>query len=116
MTRLLALALLVQLTVACGSDASAVSLADLATHEGRYEGDTVAVTGHVRPFADEGGPTYYVLEDAASNRVMLLPAEAAAPHDGATVCVTGKFAFEEGRGRTLTVDSIEDASAAECEP
>ena len=82
-TGLLALTLLLLLSVACGGDASAVSLADLAAHEDRYEGDTVLVTGRVRPFTDEGQPPYYVLEDAASNRVMLLPAEAAAPHDGA---------------------------------
>jgi hypothetical protein len=112
---LLGLALLL-VVIACGGDASSVSLADLVMHEGRYEGKTVAVSGRVRPFADEDGPTYYVLEDAASNRVMLLPAATAAPHDGAEVCVTGKFAFEEGRGRTLTVDGIEEVSEGACRP
>lgn len=105
------LALLALLAVACGSDgASTVTLAELATDEGRHEGDTVAVTGRVRAFTDEGRPPYYVIEDAVPNRVLLLPAESAAPHDGGEVCVVGRFDFDEGLGRTLTIDRIEATS------
>lgn len=39
---------------------------------------------------------------------MLLPADAAASHDRATVCITGRFEFKEDLGRTLTIERIED--------
>lgn len=60
----------------------------------------------VTRIGESAGHTHYVLEDEMSNRVELLPKSSAAVWMGQEVVVTGRFDFQETRGRTLTIQSI----------
>ena len=84
-----------------------VPLAQLVAEQEAYDGQTVVTEGTVAAVRDSSAAdAYFVLQDAADNRVRLLPDEAAAPHEGDSVAVTGAFRFREQSGRDLTVDRI----------
>lgn len=96
------------LIAACsGGTPVEVPLAHLVAEQETYDGQALTTEGTVvavRDFAT--ADDYFVLQDAAENRVRLVPDEAAAPHDGDTVAVTGSFRFDEQSGRHLTVEQI----------
>jgi hypothetical protein len=98
------------LLVACGGDPEPVALSTLVGREAEYDGQRVEVHGVVRAFDDPDG-RYYVVEDAAPNRVRLSPTDRAAPFDGREVRVTGRFTFREDEGRRIAIDEIEAATA-----
>ncbi|HWH31769.1 MAG TPA: hypothetical protein VNU01_03775 [Egibacteraceae bacterium] len=104
----LALLLAVALT-SCARGPRAVPLDELAADPDAFHGQTVSLTGHVREIEDDLGDAgrHFVIEDGESNRVRLLPDEAAEPYAGQFVRVVGAFAFDEGTGRRLEVETIE---------
>lgn len=106
--RLVLVVSLCGLLAACGVGGPArVSLAELVAEAERRDGDTVRTTGVVREFtADEALVHHFVVEDAANNRVQLVPNEAAAAHVDEQVEVTGTFRYDESRGRVLEVEEI----------
>lgn len=95
--------------VACGSDDGAgsglVTLAELSDRQESYDGLVVATSGVVVRFEDHGG-VYYVIEDDAHNRVRVEPADRFTARVGDQVVVTGRFAYDETRGRTLTATQV----------
>ncbi len=98
----------------CGSSGTPgavqrVSLAQLAAHQDHYSGDRVTTTGTVRRFG-HGADVYYVIEDAAHNRVEVRPGSLVADRVGSEVTVTGRFDFDDARGRTLRGTSVRPAT------
>lgn len=93
---------------ACTGGAPAdVPLALLVAQQEEYDGQTVTTHGTVVAVRDsEAADPYFVLQDRADNRVQLLPAAAAAPHEGDAVAVRGVFRFRPESGRELTVEDI----------
>lgn len=86
-----------------------MTLTELAVNADYYDGRSVVTTGVVREFGDDDGPVehHYVLQDADVNRVELVPPALAAPHVGSAVEVLGEYSYDEDRGRTLHIDTIE---------
>lgn len=107
---LAAVALALPLLAACSAVPS-IPLGELAANQDRYTGELVRTSGIVRPFRDASG-TYYVLEDAAANRVELLPARSVADYAGRSITVVGTFAASDATGRALTIRSIDVAPPA----
>lgn len=106
MVRMLAVAgAVVAITLAaCGSGGIRdVALAELVADESEYAGDTVRLKGTVVGFEN---PEHYVIEDANSNRVEIVPIERIAEYVGMDVEVTGRFSFSEDRGRVLDLDAV----------
>ncbi len=101
--RVLGALLIVVLVASCGG--STVALERLVNRQDRYAGQVVTTEGMVSSFQEPDGTTSYILEDEAQNRVLLLPADAAATHLGESVEVTGLFDFDPERGRTLMVQT-----------
>lgn len=103
-----ALALLLALALAACAPTPETSLAELVADAETYDGHEVVVTGVVVAFGEEDGASrdHVVLEDAESNRVLLEPAEAVAPHEGASVEVRGEFSFSPERGRRIRVADV----------
>lgn len=96
------------LLAACGAPAQ-VALPELVHDTESFDGRVIVVQGVVRAF---GAPNtrvqpHFVIQDADDNRVQLLPGDAAEPHVGSAVEVTGTFEFDDERGRLLTIDTIE---------
>lgn len=102
-------AVLATALTACASPT--VPLDELAVEAREYDGREVTTYGVVAEYGEEDGAIepHFVIQDADDNRVRLLPAEAAEGHVGSPVEVTGAFTFDEARGRSLHVDSIEQA-------
>jgi hypothetical protein len=98
--------------VGCGGP-QVVSLDDLAFDGERHEGSQVVTVGTVVEFTEDDGALerHLVIEDAAQNRVRLVPLETAEPFIGADIEVTGRYVFEPTRGRTIEVDEIREARA-----
>lgn len=84
-----------------------ILLAELASEQERFIGDSVRTSGTVRSFVDHDGSRYYVLEDSADNRVQLLPPTAVARYEGRNVTVVGGFGVRPREGRVLEVETIE---------
>ncbi len=82
-----------------------VSLAELASRQGAYEGRQVEVAGTVRAFDDRGG-TYYVVEDAEAHRVGVRPGGIVAPYLSKRVRATGRFDIDPAAGRFIEVTRI----------
>lgn len=102
------------LTVACtagGSTPTAVALAELATDEHAYLGETVQVVGTVRVFGEEPSRRHYVIEDRRQHRVALVPGQDAAGFVGRRVEVVGRFDFSDTTGRLIRLDIIEPVAA-----
>jgi hypothetical protein len=95
---------------ACGGSA-AVTLEDLAFDTEAHEGDVITTVGTVVEFTEDDGASerHLVIEDDARNRVRLVPLDDAEAFIGAPVEVTGRFAFDPDRGRTLEIDEIREA-------
>lgn len=108
--RLAASAIGFLLLAACGQP-SAVTLQSLAADSAAHDGEQVAVVGTVVEFTQADGATerHLVLEDDAQNRVELVPLEAAEPHIGVDVRVTGRYTFDPERGRLLEIEEISKA-------
>jgi hypothetical protein len=83
-----------------------VSLEELATEQEQLAGETVRTSGIVRRFTDPDGAPYYVLEDAADNRVLLSPPDAVARYEGQALAVVGTFEVSATLGRLLHVQSL----------
>jgi hypothetical protein len=83
-----------------------VSLAELTTDEGAYNGHEVATRGTIRHFEGPDGTGYNTIEDAIPNRVQLEPASASDPYLGQQVDVIGIFHFDDQHGRTISVERI----------
>lgn len=96
------------LLAACGGPAQ-VGLTELVHDAPRFDGREIVVQGVVRSFGapDTRVEPHLVIQDANDNRVRLLPDDAAEPHVGSAVEVTGEFRFNDERGRELTIDTIE---------
>lgn len=96
------------LSTACsGGSIREVPLAQLAAEQDAYDGQAVRTLGTVVSVVDQpGDEPYFVLQDAAGNRVRLLPDGAVRGHEGDVVTVTGTFAFRPDAGRELLVDEI----------
>ena len=95
------------LAACSGATAVEVPLAQLVAEQESYDGQTVVTEGTVAAVRDSpSADAYFVLQDAADHRVRLLPDEAAAPHEGDNVVVTGVFRFRQQSGRDLRVDGI----------
>jgi hypothetical protein len=105
------LAPLVALALAACGGPTAVPLADLAADREAHEGRDVTTVGTVVEFTEADGALerHLVVEDARQNRVRLVPVEAGEPFIGADVEVTGRFAFDQERGRTIEVEEIREA-------
>lgn len=101
--------LLVVAALSACSGATSATLAQLVEHQQDYDGSLVRTSGTVRSFTDANG-TYYVIEDATSNRVELLPPRDAARYVGRKVTVTGRFEVSAWAGRILDVESAAVAS------
>ncbi len=101
-------AITVAAIAACGSTSPTdVTLAALAAEQERYDGRTVTTEGTVTAIRDApADEPYYVLQDQSRNRVRLVPADVAQPHDGDLVQVTGTFRFIADRGRELQIEEI----------
>lgn len=112
--RTLAAVALAAAAVACGGPRT-VSLEALTWDTDRYAGSEVTTSGVVVEFTTDDGATqrHYVIQDADANRVQLVPGEAAEPHVGQTVEVTGSFDFDPDRGRLLEVETIAPAGQAD---
>ena len=82
------------------------TLARLATDQDVMSGRRVVVVGTVVAFDDSDGGVDLILEDAAQNRVLLVPADVAKGFVGSRVEVTGMFEFDAARGRLLWVEAI----------
>ena len=80
-----------------------VTLAELVADEGEYAGDQVRIRGTIVGFEN---PEHYVIEDAHSNRVEIVPLERIAEYVGRAVEVTGRFSFSENRGRVLELEEV----------
>ncbi len=96
---------------ACGlvtTGPRAVTLAELAADQDRYDGTVVSTEGVVRSFDD---PLHYWIEDEDVNRVELVPHDEVAPLLGEEVRVVGEFTFDRDQGRLITVDRIEPIDA-----
>lgn len=93
----------------CGDQPpNAVSLATLVAEADGFDGRLVLTTGVVREFDEtEALEPHFVIEDAAQNRVQLMPNAAAQPYVDAEVAVVGVFTFDEETGRRIEVDGIE---------
>jgi hypothetical protein len=107
MRRLLSVLLLALLAVGCGGTQSVV-LSELAFNPESYDGDQIRTSGVVVEFDEDDGALHrhYVIQDTDQNRVKLEPLEAAEPHEGRIVRVTGQFSFSETEGRVLQVEEI----------
>lgn len=106
------------LLAACQGGGGDVAIADLARDPESYQGREVTVRGTVVAFDAADGATrrHIAVEDAARNRVELLPISAAEPHVGRAVEVTGTFTFDPARGRAIEITTIEataDATAGD---
>jgi hypothetical protein len=107
---IVALALGVGLLVpGCGDQPpNAVSLATLVAEADAFDGRLVLTAGVVREFDETDAlEHHFVIEDAAQNRVQLMPNSAVQPHVDAEVAVVGVFTFDEETGRRIEVDGIE---------
>lgn len=106
---MLAVVASVAVLASCGGPRP-VSLTELARDADHYDGRDVVAHGVVMEFGlDEGAPErHFVLQDAAVNRVQLLPNAVAEEHVGETVEVLGEFEFDPNRGRLLHIEAIED--------
>lgn len=94
------------LAPACGTrQPPFVSLATLAADQESYQGKQIRTTGLVERFTDPSGP-YFVIEDAAHNRVEVLPASRMAEYEGRRIEVTGRFDFNHTIGRFLRVEQV----------
>lgn len=108
----LLLAILAPLTAlgcASGSEqALPLSLAELVSDVDGYDEQRVRVSGRVvvDGVDDPSVQRYFVLEDAAGNRVELVPAERVADHVDARVEVEGRFRFSTERGRRIEVEAV----------
>ncbi|MDP8978486.1 MAG: hypothetical protein M3N17_07910 [Actinomycetota bacterium] len=102
------------LAVACAAGTpTAVSLAQLATDEQVYLGETVQTVGTVRVFGkDDPSVRHYIIEDDHQHRVALLPGQAAASFVGQRAKVVGSFDFSGTGGRLIRIDSIEPSAAS----
>lgn len=98
--------LLVLVALSACAGVRTLSLEQLATEQEQLTGETVRTSGVVRQFADPGGAAYYVLEDAAANRVQLLPPNAVARYAGQSLTVVGRFEVSPTLGRVLHVESV----------
>jgi hypothetical protein len=105
-------AAVVLVLAACGGPAT-VTLEELAFDTATHEGNEVVTVGTVVEFTEDDGAIerHIVIEDAAHNRVELLPLEAGEPFIGAEVEVTGRFDFAPGRGRAIEVSEIRELRA-----
>lgn len=83
-----------------------VTLEELVADQEQLAGETVRTSGTVRRFADPDGTAYYVLEDAAANRVLLSPPDAVARYEGQALVVVGRLEVSATLGRVLTVESV----------
>ncbi len=110
--RVPALMMLALALAGCGG-VTAVTLEDLAFDTEAHEGEEVRTVGRVVEFSQADGALerHLVIEDAAQNRVRLLPIDDAEPFIGAFVEVTGTFVFDPTRGRTLQLTEIGEARA-----
>ena len=71
-----------------------------------YVGQRVEVQGTVRAFSDDSG-TYYVVEDAQQNRILLQPINPLiSQRVGQSLQVTGTVGFRDGVGIYLDVESV----------
>lgn len=100
------LAVAAPLLAGCGP--ASHTLADLVAHQESYDGKVVSTTGTVRGFHDATG-TYYVIEDADADRVLVKPASLFANRVGQAVTVTGRFNVTTTEGRVLTVTAVASA-------
>lgn len=101
------MALLPALVLACGPNTDVprtVTLADLVADQDRHEGSLITTDGIVRTY-DE--PLHYWIEDAAQHRVELFPHERVEVLVGHRVRVTGRFTFDDDRGRAIDIDDLE---------
>ena len=104
-----AIAMGLLLLAACGQP-SAVPLRSLAADSAAHDGEQVAVVGTVAEFTagDAATKRHLVLQDNSQNRVQLVPLEAAEPHIGANVRITGRYSFDPERGRRLEIEEISE--------
>jgi len=94
------------LVAACGSTTVPhVSLAALASSQSNYAGEMLTTDGTVQKFSDSSS-TYYVISDAADDRVELQPSSKAASYNGRDVQVTGTLTVDPSTGRVITVTEI----------
>ncbi len=104
-----ALATLVLTAPACASARPAdVTLVTLSAEQEAYNGRVVVTEGvvvAVRDAPDE--EPYYVLQDDAQNRVLLVPSVWPADHEGEVVSVTGVFQIDPNSGRKLVIRRID---------
>lgn len=106
--RLVAAALAVALA-ACGTPT--VPLEELAVEAEQYDGQEVTTHGVVAEYGEDDGAVerHFVIQDADDNRVRLVPDGSAEEHVGSPVEVSGTFDYDQTRGRSLRIDSIERA-------
>lgn len=89
----------------CGSPARSVSLASLVADQQTYQGQVVTTEGVVQRFGPTTKP-YFVIADAADNRVEVTPASSIARYAGRRVRVTGRFDFVAGTGRVIEAQRV----------
>jgi hypothetical protein len=82
----------------------ALELEMLAAQQANFQGRRVRTHGTLRMHAE---PRHYWIEDAALNRVGLVPAEAVQEYLGSVIEVTGRFGFAPEHGRRIEVEAVE---------
>jgi hypothetical protein len=81
-----------------------VTLEELVTDQEGHDGEVLTLEGVVRSY---DAPVHHWIEDADQHRVELEPQDLVAPLVGEEVRVTGRYSFEEDRGRLLEIDDLE---------
>ena len=88
----------------------ALELQMLVSQQANFQGRRVRTHGTLRMHAE---PRHYWIEDAALNRVGLVPAEAVRDYLGSVIEVTGRFGFAPEHGRRIEVETVEVLAPAE---
>lgn len=111
--RTIAALLLAATLSACSADAGSpreVTLAEVVADQEAHDGDVLTLEGVVRSY---DAPVHHWIEDADQHRVELEPQDLVAPHVGEQIRVTGRYTFQDDRGRLLEIDELEVIGAPE---
>lgn len=95
------------LLTGCAESAIPVTLDVLVSEQASFDGKRVRTAGTVREFAP---PHHVWIEDAALNRVELLPADRLQGYVGQQVEVVGRFSYAADVGRRIQLEGLEPAA------
>lgn len=100
----IAISLILLCLAACeGREATEVTLAQLVAQQTHYADRLVLVEGRLRSHPD---PLHYWIEDNDHHRVELSSPGGLTGLEGKRLAVRGRFRYDDGRGRSIDVDSL----------